>query len=93
MSTPLDVALDIGRTVVEARDEERPIDIAVCASSSICVLASGCTRKQSAARRSRTRRSWGRHDPLIGAEREFDHAAAAARPHGAPLGLVLSVVG
>ena len=47
MSTPLDVALDIRRTVVEARDEERPIDIAVCASElHRRFLASGCTRKQ-----------------------------------------------
>ena len=44
---PLNVAVDIGRLVAEARADRKPIDVTACASELFLRhLASGCSREE-----------------------------------------------
>ncbi|MBA3517752.1 MAG: hypothetical protein H0T75_08960 [Rhizobiales bacterium] len=47
MNTPLNVAVDIGRLIDEAREAHSPIDVSNCAAELyLRFLAAGCSRQQ-----------------------------------------------
>ena len=45
MSTPLGIAIDIGRLIADAKAQELPIDVSACADELyLRFLAAGCSR-------------------------------------------------